>query len=195
MNSKSVLLTVFILVALVQLFVPAKMIWDKEDILDTGMEYKFKTAPIDPTDPLRGKYITLSYDESTVSVPSEEDWMTGDLIYVFFATGKDGFARIESVSKTRPTDNQSFVEAKVRFVIPGNPKKQLTIDYPFDRYYMEESKAHEAELMYRQAEQDTSKVTYALVSIKDGEAVLKDVLIDGTSIREIVKANREVDKE
>lgn len=64
---------------------------------------------------------------------------------------------------------------------------KLTIYYPFDRYYMEESKAYDAELVYTKSLQDTTQVTYALVSIKDGDAVLKDVLIDEISIKEIVK--------
>ena len=55
MIKMKILLSVFILVALVQLFVPAKMILDREDILDMGKEYKFKTEPIDPNDPFRGK--------------------------------------------------------------------------------------------------------------------------------------------
>lgn len=54
MTNKKTLLSVFILVAIVQLYVPAKMILDREDILDTGKEYKFKTEPIDPNDPFRG---------------------------------------------------------------------------------------------------------------------------------------------
>jgi len=33
-------------------------------------------------------------------------------------------------------------------------------------------------------------MTYALVSIKDGDAVLKDVIIDDKSIKEIVKESQ-----
>ena len=194
MNSKKLLLTAFILVALVQLYVPAKMIWDRENVIETGIEYKFKTAPIDPSDPFRGKYITLNYDENTAIVSDGQDWVLGESIYVSLTTDNLGFAKIKSVSKTKPTDNESFIKAKVRFS-SGNSSNKLTIDYPFDRYYMEESKAYDAELIYRQSQQDTNQVTYALVSIKNGDAVLKDVLIDGTSIREIVKENQQENKE
>ncbi len=55
---------------------------------------------------------------------------------------------------------------------------------------MEESKASDAEEIYAKSLQDTTQLTYALVSIKNGDAVLKDVLIDGVSIKEIVKANQ-----
>ncbi len=194
MNNKKLLLPAFILVALVQLYVPAKMIWDREDVLDTGTAYKFKTAPIDPNDPFRGKYIMLSYEETTVGVPNEQDWKVGESIYASLITDNNGFAKIKSISKTAPTDNQDFIKAKVSFVT-RNGSNTLTIDFPFDRYYMEESKAYEAEINYIQSQQDTSKTTYALVSAKNGEAVLKDVMIDGTAIRELVKSNQKGNKE
>jgi uncharacterized membrane-anchored protein len=177
----------------VQLFVPAKMILDREDILDMGKEYKFKTEPIDPNDPFRGKYITLRYEEDVIEIQNEADWIRGEIIYVFLKTDNEGFAKIKSVSKENPTDNQDFLKTKVSHVT-GNGSNKLTIDYPFDRYYMEESKAYDAELTYRESQLDTSQIAYALVSIKDGEAVLKDVLINGISIREIVIKERENQK-
>jgi uncharacterized membrane-anchored protein len=181
MNSRKILLTAFIIVALVQLFVPAKMILDKENVLATGTEYKFRTAPIDPNDPFRGKYISLSYVEDTVVIPNEKGWVTGEIIYVSLATDKEGFAKIKSVSKEKPAGTQGFVKAKVSF-ITGDGSHKLAVDYPFNRYYMEESKAPDAEQTYRQSLQDTNRITYALVRIKNGDAVLKDVIIDGASI-------------
>ncbi|MBD3630845.1 GDYXXLXY domain-containing protein [Cyclobacterium sp.] len=59
MANKKIVLPVFVLIALLQLYLPAKMILDREDILHKGKEYKFKTQPIDPNDPFRGKFIAL----------------------------------------------------------------------------------------------------------------------------------------
>ena len=56
---------------------------------------------------------------------------------------------------------------------------------------MEESKAYDAELTYTQSSRDTNSVTYALVNIKNGESVLKDVMINGVPIREIVKQEQQ----
>lgn len=189
MLNKKILLPVFILVALVQLYVPASMILSREHILDTGTAYKFKTEPIDPSDPFRGKYITLAYEEDRIEIQNEADWFRGETIYVFLTTDDEGFAKIQSVSKENPTNSQDFLKTKVRYVT-NNGSNKLTINYPFDRFYMEESKAYDAELIYRQFQQDTSKITYALVSINNGDAVLKDVLIDGIPIREVVKENQ-----
>ncbi len=194
MNSKKLVLPVFILVALVQLFVPAKMIFDTEKVLKTGKEYKFKIAPIDPNDPFRGKYITLRFEENMIKVQNGEDWISGETIYVLIATDKNGFVKIKSISKDEPTtEGNDFFKAKVRYV-SSNGSNKLIIDYPFDRYYMEESKAYDAEQTYRQSQIDTNQIAYALVSIKEGKAVLKDVLIDGVPIREIVIKERENQK-
>lgn len=189
MKSKKISLTAFIVVAIIQLAIPAKMIWDKERILETGKEFKFETAPIDPSDPFRGKYIVLQYKENTVQVDSEDPWVEGEKIYVILKTDAKGFAAIDNVSKEKPADNTDFVRAKVQFT-SGVHSKTLGISYPFDRFYMEESKAYDAEQAYLKSQLDSTKTTYALVNIKNGEAVLKDVLIDGTSIAEIVKKNR-----
>ncbi len=61
----------------------------------------------------------------------------------------------------------------------------LVINYPFTRYYMEESKAKAAELAHRRSLRNDQEVTYALVNIKNGDAVLKDVMINGVSVKEL----------
>lgn len=186
MNRNQIALSVFILIALVQLAVPAKMILDREDILKNGTEYKFKTAPVDPGDPFRGKYITLWYEENLVEIQTDEDWVPGETVFVLLTTDDKGFAAVHSVAKEEPDANRDYVKAKVRFFF-SNGSNRLRIDYPFDRYYLEESKAYGAELAYRESQMDTTRTAYALVNIKEGEAVIKDVLIDEIPISEIVK--------
>jgi uncharacterized membrane-anchored protein len=182
----------FILVALAQLYVPAKMIFDREDVLETGIEYKFRTAPIDPNDPFRGKYITLNYVDNTYLVRDNGSWVDGESVFVTLLNDKDGFAFIGAVSKEKPSESQNFLKTKMRMIHPNDfdSRIKLLIEYPFDRYYMGEFKANDAERAYNKSLQDTTRITYALVMIKNGEAVLKDVLIDGTSIEEIVKTEQ-----
>lgn len=191
--NKTVILSAFIVLVLAQLFVPSKMIWDREDILETGKEYKFKTAPVDPTDPFRGKYITLRYQENTVEVEDISEWERGEPVYAYLSTDSAGFAKIDSVSKTKFEGNPNFLKTKIRFI--SRRSNQLTLDFPFNRFYMEEFKAYDAELSYRESQLDSSKQTYALVRIKNGEAVLQDVLIDGVPIKEIVEDIKEKKEE
>ena len=166
MMGKKIRITGFVLLALVQLLIPARMIWEQEHILKKGTEYKFKTAPVYPNDPFRGKYITLSYEASSFNVANEMDWEYGQTIYVVLTTDQKGFAKIASITSEVP------------------------IGYPFDRFYMEESKAQPAEITYRNSQRDTTTTTYALVRVKNGKAVLKDVLIDGVPIKELVGKER-----
>lgn len=185
MSSKKTALLAFVCIALVQLYVPARMILDREDILSTGKEYRFKTQPIDPNDPFRGKFIALYYEEAVIAVQNEADWLPGETIFVLLTRDKEGFAKTQGVSKEAPTMNRDFLKAKVAYVTDNGTNK-LTLDYPFDRYYMEESKAYDAELAYRESQLDTMQTAYALVRIKSGEAVLQEVVINGVPIRELV---------
>ena len=186
MNRKTLILLLFVLVAMLQLFVPAKMILNREDVINTGKEFKFRTEPVDPSDPFRGKYINLRFADNAFEVENEKEWADNETVYVILIADSEGYAKIFSVSKDAPKDTQDYLKAKVSYTTL-NGQNKIFIDYPFDRYYMEESKAYKAERVHAKAQSNTNQITYALVSVKDGESVLKDVLIDGKSIREIVK--------
>src|SRR5688572_2572190 len=146
MNSKKIIFLAFIVVALVQIYVPARIILDRTIVLNSGKEFKFKTAPIDPNDPFRGKYINLNFNDNTIGIQSKENWARGETVFVLLTTDNNGFAKIRSVSKAKPSDTRDFLKAKVDHVIYDGSK--LFIEYPFERFYMEESKAYDAELTY-----------------------------------------------
>ncbi len=191
MNRKTILWVAFIVVALVQLYVPAQMIWESEGVIAAGTAYKFNTAPVDPTDPFRGKYITLNYSDNSIKIENADDWQNGEQVYVTLFVDAEGFAQIKSVSREMPTTDADFLKTKIDYVsYEGGSEDKLIIDYPFNRFYMEESKAYDAELEYRKTEMDTSSNTYALVYIKNGRAVLKDVLVNGKPIQELVESKQ-----
>ncbi len=173
----------FIVVALVQIFVPLQMIWQQEDVLETGKVYKFKTRPIDPTDPFRGKYITLDYEMNSF-VLADTTYIHGDEIRVYIQKDSQGFAKITTISKEPLEAGEDYVIAKVT----SNSKEVINFELPFNRFYMEETKAYDAEKAYRDVNRDSLKNNvYALVHIKEGRSVLKDVIIDGMPIQEYVE--------
>lgn len=177
--------TIFIIVALAQLFIPAKMILDQEEVLNTGTAYKFKTQPVDPTDPFRGKYIILNYDINSTKT-DDSLWNRKEEVYVYFKKDNLGFAELLKVSK-EPLDIKSdYVIAEVNWYNKKN--KKLSFSLPFNRFYMEETKAQPAEDAYSKAHRDSlPNNIYALVFIKDGEAVLKDVIVNDVSIAKYVE--------
>ncbi len=197
MNKTKLFLLGFIILALIQIFVPLKMVIDREDILKNGKEFKFKTMAVDPYDLFRGKYITLNYISDNICIEQDEEkWKRIDTIYVIISQDKDGFAIIKSVSAQEPKGKVDFIKAKMYFISQKEKKdkvkntkkrvKVLHIKYPFQRFYMDEFKAYKAEVAYRKANRE-KKEAYALIRVKKGIAVLKDVMIEGQSIREIVR--------
>ncbi|CAN5131976.1 hypothetical protein BH23BAC1_BH23BAC1_00160 [soil metagenome] len=183
---KLILFPAFIIISLIQLFFPAKMIWNRERVIAANNNFKFRTAPVDPHDPFRGKYLFLQFQENQFKVDGSEDWAQNQDVFVLLSEDKEGFVKIADVYPTPPDDTPLYIKAKIGYVYDDAGKK-IIINYPFEKFYMEESKAYDAELAYNASAQDTTKVTYALVSVLKGEAVLNDVFIDNVSIKEVVK--------
>ncbi len=176
---------IFIIVVIAQLFIPTKMILDQEDILETGTVYKFRTQPVDPSDPFRGKYITLRYDIDSVE-SNDTLWTRNEDVYVYIKKDNLGFAELYKVSKELLDIENDYVIAKVNWY--NKKTKKVSFNLLFDRFYMEESKAKPAEDAYRKAQRDSlPKNIYGLVYIKDGDAVLKDVIVNDVSIAKYVE--------
>ncbi|MFA0964501.1 GDYXXLXY domain-containing protein [Roseivirga sp. BDSF3-8] len=185
MNRKPILIAGFIIMVLAQLYVPGSMIMSHQSTLEQGHMYKFRTEPVDPTDPFRGKYVSLTYRNTQASVPAGEYYAPEETVYVTFTEDSEGFAKIDDVLRSPPEDTEYYLMTQVSYAQGefGN----IVVEFPFDRFYMEESKAYEAEKAHREAMWDEQQNTYALVAIKEGNAVIQDVYINDISLKETVQ--------
>ncbi|OUS00508.1 hypothetical protein A9Q86_11105 [Flavobacteriales bacterium 33_180_T64] len=160
------------------------MIFNRESILKQGIAYKFKTEPVDPSDPFKGKYIYLNYDLRNVEV-GDKDWHRKQDVYISIANDSLGFAKAVTASLEKP-ESGDFVLAKADWY--SESTSELRFSFPFNEFYMEESKAYDAEVAHRDAQRDSlPNNTYALVYIKDGEAVLENVFINDIPIATFVE--------
>jgi uncharacterized membrane-anchored protein len=164
------------------------MIAAQENLHDEGKVFRFKTQPVDPSDPFRGKYITLTFEADTFEKKGEE-WITGEKIFVVITEDQDGFAAIADVSKKKPDPSVNYVEAVVDYQTSSKLRGgNVHVNYPFGRFYMEESKAKPAENVYMEANRnDSTQVAYAIVHVKNGNAALSDVIINDRSIVDIIR--------
>ncbi len=186
MKSKKIIFTLFLLLAVVQLLAPAKMIYNQEQIIKTGKAYKFLTQPLDPNDPLRGKYVRLNYQINRFKT-SDTIWKKNHHAYVYL-NDSIGFAKIDTVSHKKLNLPNDYVIADKYWFNQNN--NTLRFNLPFGRFYMEESKAKPAEdLVRRNNREAINNTTCALVYIKEGKFVLKDVLINDESITDIIRKN------
>ncbi len=177
------LFILFVIVALAQIFVPIQMVMDSEDAIISGEAYKFRTRPIDPTDPFRGKYITLQYEMNHFNTENST-YVVGEEIYIYLKNDSEGFAEVSQISKTPLQTEADYVTARVTYYYKGKVNFQL----PFNTFYMEETKAYDAELAYNKVNRDSiPKNVYALVYINGDDVVLKDVFINDIPIQEYVE--------
>jgi uncharacterized membrane-anchored protein len=189
---KKLILPIFILLVLVQWYVPGKMIWNKEQVFLSGKEFKFETEPLDPVHPFKGRYINLSFKEDSYTVrPKQIDQnnilRNGQTLYVELAKDSNGFAKIVNADTKLPPSNKDFIEAKVdytEYLTPIGKGFRIHIEFPFEEYYLDEYKTQKAEDLYRSANRDSTQKTYAVVKVLNGDAVIKDIIINGRPIHD-----------
>ncbi len=177
----------FMMIIAAQWYVPGNMILEKERVSRKGVLVKFQTAPVDPHDPFRGKYVSLSFRENAFRQANGTTFSSGQKIFVLLKEDQNGYATIKSISATKPDKGNLFLKALVNYAAEDG---MVHIQYPFDRFYMNEYKAPEAERIYNEGRIDSTQKAYALLSVLNGDAVIKDVLINDTSITELVNQVR-----
>ena len=179
-----ILITIgFFAMLLAQWFVPGSMIYQQEAVLKDGTSYKFRTQPIDPNDPFRGKYIFLNYEMDRVH-KSDSTIKRGDLMYVYIEKDSLGFAQATHASKKQLDIKQDYVKVEAYSTYYDS----LRFTLPFNVYYMDEDKAYDAEVAVRIATRDSlANNCYGLVYIKGERAVLADVFVDDVPIKDFVE--------
>ena len=181
-------LLIFLFICLLQLLIPLQTIFRNESVIWSGTEYKFQTAPVDPHDIFRGKYVVLRFKQTSVQVKDLLQWDVEDEAYLILSIDEQGFAIISEARTSAPEDDRDYLFLKVtrRPVEIGEKKSgPLRFAFPFKRFYMEESKARPAENLVRNNRRKRN--TYALVKVKNGKSSLVDVMIDDRSLKNLVE--------
>ena len=173
-------LWLFAVMALLQLAVPAGMILSRERTLAQGEAFKFRTAPVDPYDAFRGRYVSLRIENAEAAWPQAKAPTYGQTVYATIETGADGFARFGAASLSRPKDKPYLkVQAGV-----ATDKGGITLQLPFDRFYMEETKAPAAEQAYREHNRRGAQDAYVVLRVRDGAGVIENLFVGGKPIAE-----------
>ncbi|WP_395741979.1 GDYXXLXY domain-containing protein [Prosthecobacter sp.] len=171
----------FGLVALAQWAAPLSQIWTHEQVLTQGTLIKLKCGAPDPYDPLRGRYLAVRPDQRDAAVPAGMKLEPGMTVYGTFTTGADGLATLSGLSLTPPADG-AYLRLKAGYVYDN----EVSIEWPFDRFYLNEKLAPEADKWFAENIRTTNGIT-AEVRILNGRAVLQDLSLDGKPFREILK--------
>ncbi len=175
----------FCALAALQVWVPLSMIARREATLRKGAVYKFRTRPVDPYDAFRGRYVALGFENDEGSSTNAQQFAHGQTVYVGVEIGTNGYAVLGDVMPDRPREGD-YLRTKVHGSRGNN--NRVPVRLPFDRFYMNEKDAPNAEAQYRRAGRDQTRSAYVLVRVRSGMAVIEDLYVDDLPILEFLNS-------
>ena len=184
MKKTPYVLILFSCLALIQIATPVSMIARREMTLRNGRQFRFRTAPVDPYDAFRGRYVALRIENGLVPVADDVKLVRNQKVYAHIKEDEEGFAKIVSVGIERP-DGDAYLQARVLSRYARGNKVRLHL--PFDRYYMDEKVAPAAETAYRRHSRRGRRDTYVAVRIKSGFTVIEELYVGGKPILEFIQ--------
>lgn len=200
---------IFLIIALgivAQFGLLSTIIIRRELTLRSGEVCRFETAPVDPFDAFRGQYVQLSYKALSSGVLSDRSFTAKTWCYLLLTTDTNGYQIVSSITDSKPTSG-TFIRTRVRYSYEDHIEKptpdnkyhreptgkwKVYLNLPFDRYYMPEKLAPQAETAYRAANRVSRKEKQAVARVRiwRGMVVIEDIEIDGKPIREVIQAER-----
>jgi uncharacterized membrane-anchored protein len=177
---KSWRLIVFIFLALIQLAVPGSLIWKREQTLRRGSIWKFRTAPVDPVDAFRGRYVSLQFEVETQEISPPPNLESGQRVFVILRPNTEGFAEIDQVLSAPPA-RDDFIEAEL---------SGKTVSLPFDKYWVTERDAPAAEAAYRSQSRRDKRNAFVTVRVFRGEAAMEQLFLDNQPLGEFLRGHQ-----
>lgn len=171
-------LAVLLLVALAELAVPSSLIWKREQTLRRGGVWKFRTAPVDPVDAFRGRYVALQFEIEAHEISGAPNVEYGAAVFLTLRTDAEGFAEIDQLTTTRPAGDD-YILARL------NGKR---VALPFDKYWVTERDAPAAEAAYRAQSRREKRNAFVSVRVFRGDAAIEQLYLDNQPLGEYLRA-------
>ena len=181
MNMSRIL--IFCVVALAQVGVPAAMVWQRGQTLQQGRVWKFRTAPVDPVDGIRGRYIALRFtaEEFDAPVKFESGYRS---VYAVLKQDTDGFAEVDHLT-TEAVATDDVVPVESAWWSSGKQH----VSFPFDKFWVAEANAAAAERAYVENNRRDKQNAYVTVRVRHGDAALDQLFIDNEPLSEYLHSH------
>jgi uncharacterized membrane-anchored protein len=152
-----------------------------------GQMVLLEAQPVDPRDFLRGDYVTLTYNISTVPTALLQVETTNELpagTTVFVRLGKQGqFDAVESASLTPVKSERGHPvlrgQIPKKWYFSGGPNGSLLVEYGLERFYVHEGTG-----------QLHGKLTVEAAVPASGRGVIKQLYVDGVPYSETIRAEK-----
>ncbi|MGO6971607.1 GDYXXLXY domain-containing protein [Rhizobium leguminosarum] len=172
-----------VIVAGLQTLILGTIIQSRASILSDGAEVLLKTAPVDPRDFLRGDYVVLNYDISSVPVQTVSGGIPAEagerVLWVRLKKQEDGFWTVtESSFHELPPQPETVILRSQPFYSGGLAAgDSMRVEYGIERYYVPEGEGKPIE----EARND-GNVAIAVRVSADGSAQIRSLLVDGKPV-------------
>jgi len=176
----------FVLLFAAQLAIPFWLIGSREMTLHFGQRVLFRVEPVDPYDAFRGRYVRFGILENSCETPGATNFLQGEPVVISFTNGKDGFAKVKKVG--RNPVGLFWVNGKAGYAQSDN---FLTLDYPFDAFYMDEVMAPKAEAALRNNwRRDESLMVNAHIAVRlwRGRAVIENLYLNDMPVMDYLRS-------
>lgn len=178
---QKLIISMFSLLILLQVASPLYMIVKRELVLKHGIPFRFKTAPIDPYDPMRGRYVALRIEANKAPKPQGVNLKPKQKAYAEIAADENGNAKIAQITLQKPK-SPSFLDVTINSISDN----EIFLNIPIDRYYMEETAAPQAEKIYRKYNERNKQDAYVIVRIRNGYSVVEGLYVDNKKIETLI---------
>jgi hypothetical protein len=181
---KIIKLIVFALAVLAGMAYPASKIIRFEFPGQPPAVYRFRTGIVDPFDPFRGRYVVLRPLPSEVQIPNKGF----DPKYAVLGLDEKGLATVTDLTEA-PVKGRDCVRLESAYFQNWNKEKpSYGITLPFDRFYLNEELAPEAEKAFNEAIRKGDDVCVIKVNIyQNGDYAIEDLEIEGMPIHQYLK--------
>lgn len=187
MKRQKIVLVAFLGLSAIQLCAPLSMIAKRELTLRGGEVVRFRTAPVDPYDAFRGRYVVLGLEAGEALADDGETFRRDQKVFVRLKEDDEGFARYDGVTSTRPSEG-AYVATRVRWYGDG---RKVHLRSPCDRYYLNERDAPAAEAAYRRHSRRGKRDAYVAVRVLRGNAVIEELYVGDKPILQFIQEEPE----
>jgi len=178
---KELIIGLFVGLIVLQIALPVSMIAKRESTLKNGIAFRFKTAPVDPYDAFRGRYVALRVEVNKINRPEGMDLKYGQKVFAQLFVNEKGYAQISQIATQKPRGSDYLIAT-----VGYSSTNEVSLNLPIDRYYMEEKAAPRAEQIYRDHSRRDKQDAYVIVRIKDGFAVIEGLYVGDQRIEDIL---------
>jgi len=188
MSTRGVRIILLIVVALVQLTVAGGAIIRSETALRSGEVFRFRIQPVDPVDAFRGRYVAIRFALDRAPAPDGLEVVPRQWVFVPLLVDDDGLAAFGPAALEPPASG-AYLRLRSGGIYPDEDGlRRVWVSLPFNRYYMDETLAPEAEraVWNRRGGRRDASVT---VRVRKGVGVIDELYIGDVPIHQWLAEN------